>query len=101
MQMKAHSTSVELSASAFIQVMVKEQTPGLSVHKSNLLLFIIQQDPWDQSEALLSITQTHGIAHVNKSSEKAAATLWNNLLLNIRKCKTPHYRYFSISHLNA
>ena len=41
-----------------------------------------------ESGAFLAVPTTRGVAYGNICFRKAAATLWNNLLVTIRKCKT-------------
>ena len=48
----------------------------------------LTRSPRSESEALLTISQTRGVNCGNRYFEKAAATLWNNFPVNIRKCKT-------------
>ena len=41
-----------------------------------------------ESETLLTVPRTRGVTHGNRCFRKAAATLWNKLPKNIRKCPT-------------
>jgi len=41
-----------------------------------------------ESETFLAVPTTRGVTHGNRCFRKAAATLWNNLPITIRKCKT-------------
>ena len=41
-----------------------------------------------ESESLITVTQMQAVIYGNRCFDKAATTLWNNLLLAIRKGKT-------------
>ena len=41
-----------------------------------------------ESEAFLAIPTTRGVTYDNRCFRKAAASIWNNLPVTIRKCKT-------------
>jgi len=47
-----------------------------------------QPTRWSKSGVFLAVPTTRGVTYSNKCSRKAAATLWNNLPVTIRKCKT-------------
>ena len=41
-----------------------------------------------ESRAFLAVPTKRGVTYGNRCFRKAAATIWNNLLVTIRKCKT-------------